>query len=140
MNSRHLKYKLLNELSNCELKVLEFIGIRGDGATVKDVRLVTQSNNSTTNTLLNNLCDLNFLVRQNEGPNGSYLYFLPPWMNLNVVKLALIERQNGNGSHKFKPESSNLDDESYASVDLKQIEANQKKILAQLNEIEALIK
>ena len=140
MNSHHLKYKLLAKLSNRELKVLEYVGKKGDGAMVKDVRLITQSNNSTTNTLLYHLWDLNFLVRQNDGPNGSYLYYLPPWMCIENIQLALTE-QEGDQTRQNELE----EDESYFLTNsefpnlLRQIESNQKQILHRLNELEALI-
>ena len=105
---------------------------------VKDVRLILQSNNSTTNNLLYHLWDLNFLVRQNDGPNGSYLYYLPPWMNVEIIQLALTEREG-------EITRQNEEDESHFPTNvelphlLRQIESNQKHILHRLKELEALI-
>lgn len=146
MNFNHWNENRLGKLSDLELKILEYIGKeqkkKGKGAKVQEVRQITQSNNSTTNSLLYHLCEVNFLVREKGcyGTHGAYFYSLQPWLSLESIQLVLAERQKAqNYQSEWEEFQSNCSVSSQFAHLLEQIESNQQQIIKRLKNLEALI-
>jgi predicted transcriptional regulator len=83
------KRQLLKKMNPPALKALEVIAQNPQGITVKELIPILQSVNSTVHNLLGELCEFNFLVRVREGKNGSYLYYLHPSVDPELIQGAL---------------------------------------------------
>lgn len=83
------KRQLLKQMNPPALKALEVIAQNPQGITIKELTPILQCVNSTVHNLLGELCDFNFLVRVREGKNGSYLYYLHPSIDSELIQWAL---------------------------------------------------
>lgn len=147
MDLNNSKPTKLGELSDVELKVLEYIGQKeqkkGKGAKVKELRQITKTKNSATNTLLNELCEVNFLTRKDGryGDHGAYRYFLPAWLSLESVQDVLAEREKAQDDpselEASESSSSYLMNHQLAEL-LEQFIVNQQELIKQLKNLENL--
>lgn len=86
------KQQILAQMSPQELRVLDYIRQNPQGVMVKEISGLLQCVKSTANSLLSQLCEFNFLVRDREGRYGSYLYFLHPSLRLIEWEWALGDK------------------------------------------------
>ena len=101
------KNDLLVKMNSSTLKALNVIA-NSQGITVKELCPILDCVNSTVNNLLSELCDLNCLVRERQGKYGSYLYYLHPSIDPDIIKWAL---------EKPAQTSTDISDQDYTTLE-----------------------
>lgn len=148
------KNDLLVKMNSSTLKALNVIA-NSQGITVKELCPILDCVNSTVNNLLSELCDLNCLVRERQGKYGSYLYYLHPSIDPDIIKWALekpaqtstdiSDQDYTTLESSVKDDSMEVENLDWASVfsDLKKrmekVIVEQQKLCQELNQLEFMI-
>lgn len=148
------KNDLLVKMNSSTLKALNVIA-NSQGITVKELCPILDCVNSTVNNLLSELCDLNCLVRERQGKYGSYLYYLHPSIDPDIIKWALekpaqtstdiSDKDYTTLESSVKDDSMEVENLDWASVfsDLKKrmekVIVEQQKLCQELNQLEFMI-
>lgn len=148
------KNDLLVKMNSSTLKALNVIA-NSQGITVKELCPILDCVNSTVNNLLSELCDLNCLVRERQGKYGSYLYYLHPSIDPDIIKWALekpaqtstdiSDKDYTTLESSVKDDSMEVENLDWASVfsDLKKrmekVIVEQQKLCQEFNQLEFMI-
>lgn len=148
------KNDLLVKMNSSTLKALNVIA-NSQGITVKELCPILDCVNSTVNNLLSELCDLNCLVRERQGKYGSYLYYLHPSIDPDIIKWALekpaqtstdiSDQDYTTLESSVKDDSMEVENLDWASVfsDLKKrmekVIVEQQKLCQEFNQLEFMI-